>query len=158
MWTPIEQALSLWRAATAGGAVPFGHRAAETFRIEAGRPKFPADMNEETIALEARLDGAISFTKGCYVGQEVVSRATYIGQVHRQFVGFVLDAETPPAPHAAVAVAGKSVGSVTSAARSAWLGKTLALGYIRREHAAPETPVTVAGGPACVASLPFVRR
>jgi len=158
VWVPAREAEATARALLED-AVPFGYTAAEALRIESGRPKFPVDMNEETLALEARLELAISTTKGCYVGQEIVSRATHIGQVHRLLIGLEVDGE-PPARGAEVAADGRRVGAVTSAARSASLGKTVALGYVRRENAAPGTRLTVGGDaavPARVAELPFLR-
>jgi len=157
LWAPAAEADGLLHGLLDHGAVPFGHTAAEAHRIEAGRPKFPLDMNEDTIAVEARLESAISMTKGCYVGQEVVSRATYVGHVNRTLVGLEIDGTAVPPGGAGIAANGKPVGHVTSVARSATLGKTVGLGYIRREASGPGTEVTVDGAPARVAALPFVR-
>jgi len=158
VWLPAADSASMFRALLDAGAHPFGHEAAEALRIEAGRPKFPVDMNEDTLALEARLEPAISMTKGCYVGQEIVSRATHIGQVHRLLVGLSLDG-APPAPGAGLLAGGARVGAIASAAHSATLGTTIALGYVRRETAEPGTRLAVMGNPtaqATVAALPFL--
>lgn len=155
LWIPRDAAETVWRALLAAGAAPFGRAAEEALRIEAGRPRFPADMNERTIVLEARLEGAISMTKGCYVGQEVVSRATYVGRVNRALVGLSIDAAAPPAPGVEVHADGKAVGHLTSVARSARLDRTIALGYVRREFAEPGTALTLREGAALVEPLPF---
>ena len=159
LWIPVKEGVSTFCSLMEGGAVPFGAKAAEALRIETGRPLFGVDMDASTIVLEARLDDAISMTKGCYVGQEIVSRATYIGHVNRVLVGFDLGSQDPPPAGAEVFRGGKAVGRVTSAARSASLGRTVGLGYVRREFADPGTEVGVAAGPqtARVASLPFLR-
>ena len=160
LWVPPDGAAAVWQSLVDGRAVPFGLQAQEALRIEAGRPRYPADMNESTLAIEARLEPSISFTKGCYVGQEVVSRATRIGHVNRLLVGLAVDGLGSPAPGAAVAVDGKTLGAITSAARSEMLGSAIALGYVRREFSEPGTEVLVAGDPdrrARVAALPFVR-
>lgn len=157
VWAPAREGARLFDRLRRFGAAPIGLLAAEALRIEAGRPKYPMDMNEETLALEARLDDAISLTKGCYVGQEIVSRATYIGHVNRTLVGFEVEADRPPLSGAEVRAGSVVAGRVTSGARSAFLGKTIAMGYVRREWAGPGTPVNVAGAPARVAALPFVR-
>ncbi len=156
VWIPAEaDASQAWRRFTEAGATPFGLAAAEALRIEAGRPKSGVDMDETTLALEARLEPVISMTKGCYLGQEVVARIVNQGHVNRILVGFDVEGEEPPAHGDPVAVADATVGSVTSAARSEALQRVLALGYVRREHATPGTGVTIAGRPARVAALPF---
>ena len=157
LWIPAGDAAEFWRQILAAGATPFGQRAAEALRIEAGRPKYPEDMNEETLAVEARLEDAISATKGCYIGQEVVSRATNIGHVNRRLVGLRVDSESPPTARTKVDAAGKPVGFVTSAAKSASLGKVVALAYVRVGSDALGTPLAVEGASARVAALPFVR-
>jgi len=157
VWVPPEDATALWRRLLDAGAIPFGSQAHEALRIEAGRPRYPADMNETTLAIEARLEPSISFTKGCYVGQEVVSRATHVGHVNRVLVGFEIESPEAPPPGTDVSQGGKSVGHVTSAARSVSLAKTIGLGYVRRELAEPGTDVRVGGEDARVASLPFLR-
>ncbi|HEV8595753.1 MAG TPA: aminomethyltransferase family protein [Thermoplasmata archaeon] len=157
VWVPPDEAAELLRRAREGGARPIGAIAADALRVEAGRPAFPADLNEETLALEAPIEGAISLTKGCYVGQEAVSRATYVGQVNRLLIGFEVESEVPPDPGAEILFEGRVVGRVTSAVRSAHLGKTIGLGYVRRELAEPGTPVGVGEFAARIAALPFVR-
>ncbi len=137
------------------GATTIGDAAFEVLRIEAGVARQGADL-DDVIALEARLDkeGAVSFTKGCYMGQEVMARIDSRGHVNRLLVGLALGAATVPGTH--IKVDGKDVGRITSAAFSPTLGKTIALGYIRREHSEPGAAVTVGDVSGVVAALPFV--
>ncbi|MFM8535554.1 MAG: YgfZ/GcvT domain-containing protein [Acidimicrobiia bacterium] len=127
----------------------------EVIRIERGVPRFLADMTSETIPLEAGIeDRAISFTKGCYVGQEVIVRVTTRGggRVARKLVRWLADpaAEIVPPPDARITVADpsalaapKDVGRVTSAAYSPRLERVVGLGYVHRDCAAGDTDVTV---------------
>jgi folate-binding protein YgfZ len=109
-------------------------------RIEAGRPKFGVDMTTDTIPLEAGLlDRAISQTKGCYVGQEVVVRILHRGggKVIKHLVTLTFDEAVSEVPAAGTKLAhdGKDVGAVTSAARSLTTGRIIALGYVHRDAA-----------------------
>jgi folate-binding protein YgfZ len=119
----------------------------EVIRIERGVPRFLADMDEDTIPLEAGIeDRAISFTKGCYVGQEVIVRVTTRGggRVAKKLVGWIADAsaEIVPLPGAKIA-AGKDIGRVTSAAFSPSINRVVGLGYVHRDFLASGTEVTV---------------
>lgn len=124
----------------AAGIRPISRDLVDVFRIEAGRPAFGTDMDEHTIPLEAGLlDRAISLTKGCYVGQEVIVRVLHrgAGRVAKRLVRLAFDAalQTPPAPGTPLLVDGKESGRVTSSARSPRLGRVVALGYLAREDA-----------------------
>jgi tRNA-modifying protein YgfZ len=133
---------------------------AEAIRVEAGVPLFHRDMNEETIPLEAGIESrAISFTKGCYVGQEVVIRVLHRGhgRVVRKLVGLVLSATEPAAAGAIVRSSDREVGQVTSSAFSPALQKPIALAYVHRDFVMAGTAVLVDGANAVVAALPFVR-
>ena len=124
-----------WDAAVAARATPAGLAAWEIARVEAGRPEWGLDMDEGTIAQEANLEelGAISYTKGCYTGQEVVARVHFRGHVNRTLRGLRASGTTPPVYLAALFDAsGKAVGEVHSAVSSPRLGG-IALGMIRRE-------------------------
>ncbi len=128
-------------------------RRTETLRIEAGRPRFGLDMTTDTIPLEAGIeDRAISFTKGCYVGQEVIVRVTHRGhgRVARRLVSIVLPAGRVPGPGDAILAGDRQVGEITSATESPKLGSALALGYVQRDHAAAGTALTVNGSQARV--------
>jgi folate-binding protein YgfZ len=142
------------------GGVPVGSAAVETCRIEGGRPLFGADMNEDTIPLEAGIeDRAISLTKGCYVGQEVIIRVLHRGhgRVARKLVGLTLEpgAIVPSAGERLVA-GDRDIGWVTSAVESLALGRPLALGYVHRDYVEPGATLTVNAQAAIVARLPFV--
>lgn len=166
---PRERAAALHAALLAAGGADVDAAAAETVRVESGRPRFPVDMDGETIPLEAGIeDRAISFDKGCYVGQEVIVRILHRGggRVARRLVGLALgsagsdDAAAVPEPGAALRHEGEPVGRVTSAAASPALGQAIALGYLPRELAAAGTQVEVdlpAGrSGAVVTATPFV--
>ena len=123
----------------------------EMVRIESGIPRFGIDMDETNLAPEARLEGrAISYTKGCYIGQEVISRIRTYGQVARALRG--LRCEALPSKGDKLLLQGKEVGCVTSAVFSPVLNANIALGYVRREHNAIGT--TLDG--AEIVQLPFV--
>jgi folate-binding protein YgfZ len=160
-WTPAAHGAALWRALVAEGARPVGVEALNVLRMEAGMPWYGHDVDETVILPETRLEQLVSYTKGCYIGQEVVARVKYRGHVNRALSGLVLDGNRVPAPGAAVVADGKEVGRITSAVRSLALGRPIALGYLRREHFAPGSAVGVQEGgallPARVAELPFVR-
>ncbi|RPJ58361.1 MAG: aminomethyl transferase family protein [Acidobacteria bacterium] len=111
---------------------------ADLLRLERGVPVFGVDMNESNNPIEVGLDDAISLNKGCYVGQEVVSKATYVGGVSRYLRSLSVMTEKPVRAGAEVLVEeGKRVGHVTSAAFSPALGQTVALAYVKRDYAEP---------------------
>jgi folate-binding protein YgfZ len=145
---------ALRRAGAAYGLVEGGPEALEILRIEAGVPQLFAELDGDVLPAEARLERAISQTKGCYTGQEIVARLAFRGHVNHLLVGFALEGGCPPAPGAAVSVQGRVVGEVTSACLSPAAG-VIALGYVRASFAEPGTGVTVDARPARVAALPF---
>src|SRR5207245_3582017 len=120
--------------------------ALEVLRIEAAVPKWGVDMDETTIPNEAGLEArAISYDKGCYIGQETIARIKTYGHVNRQLVQLAAPGEVLPG--AKLSAGGGEVGQVTSVARSNRLGKVLALGYVRREVASPGTKLMVGQQP-----------
>jgi tRNA-modifying protein YgfZ len=160
-----ERAPAFAAAARDAGAVEAGEEAAETLRLEAGRPRFGADMDEHTIPLEAGIEGrAISLTKGCYPGQEVITRVLHRGhgRVAKKLVGLVVGDERAPAHGDRVVHGDNDVGTVTSAAISPRVGRPIALGYVQRDFVAAGTPLLIVHGDerlsATVADLPFVGR
>ena len=133
------------------GAVQVTDEVAEALRIEAGRPRFGVDMTTDTIPLEAGIeDRAISFTKGCYVGQEVIVRVMHRGhgRVARRLVSIVIPDGDVPARGEKILLGDRAVGEITSATASPKMGSPLALGYVQREHAVAGTEVTVGGSQA----------
>lgn len=145
-----------------------GMDALEAVRIEAGVPRFGSDMSEENFPPEARIeDRAISYTKGCYMGQETIARIKTYGHVNRLLVGLLPDTEQPithgaPLYHpdvTSVLREHKEAGYVTSSIVSPALKRVIALGYVHRTLATPGTTVSVGSEnpiPATVVSLPFV--
>jgi folate-binding protein YgfZ len=144
----------LREALLAAGAVEASAAAAEILRIEAGRPRYGAEMGSETMPAEAGIvEDAVSFTKGCYIGQETVARLHYKGKPNRHLRGLRLSA--PSAPGAALRLGEKEVGRLGSAAVSPALGP-IGLAILRRE-AEPGAEVLVGedGVTAEVTALPF---
>ena len=147
-------------ALAAAGAVRVSESDAEAVRIESGRPRFGVDMNADTIPLEAGLEaGAISRSKGCYVGQEVIVRVQDRGhgRVAKRLVGLTFDADAqPPAPGAPIVSGDREIGRVTSATWSPALARPIALGYVHRDFVEPGTQVAVEAVAAVVTALPLV--
>jgi folate-binding protein YgfZ len=141
------------------GAQPVGEDTLEVLRIEAGIARYGRDMDETNIVTETNLDDAVSYTKGCYVGQEIIVRIKHRGHVAKKLTGLRL--ETDRAIESGTIIRstdGSEIGKVTSAAFSPTLGNTIGLGYVRYEHLAAGTSVTVDDGiAATVTELPFVR-
>ncbi len=135
VWSPNTTSPAIFQGISSDADV-------DALRIEAGRPKFGVDMTTDTIPLEAGLlDRAISQTKGCYVGQEVVVRILHRGggKVVKHLVTLAFDDAVSDVPAAGTVLAhsGKDVGAVTSAARSLTTGRIIALGYVHRDAATP---------------------
>jgi folate-binding protein YgfZ len=140
----------------------------EVLRVEAGIPALGAELDEEVLPAEAHLDHAISTTKGCYTGQEIVARLRSRGQVNHLLVGLRFcdgqgdaegdrkgDGEELPALGEKLFAGERETGEVTSVCRSATAGP-IGLGYVRREHAEPSTLLRVGDSKARVSALPFV--
>jgi folate-binding protein YgfZ len=140
-----------------------GWRAFETARIEAGIPRFGADMDETNIPLECGIERrAIVYSKGCYIGQEVINRIHSVGHVNRELRGLrlAIDLKTLPARGDKLFHAGKEAGYVTSAVKSPVFGN-IAFGYVRREanQIGNELMLRTAAGesPVKIVALPFVK-
>jgi tRNA-modifying protein YgfZ len=164
LWIGAEQSGALTAALRSADALAVDPEAADVCRIENGRPLFGRDMTTDTIPLEAGIDDrAISLTKGCYVGQEIIIRVLHRGQgrVARRLVGLTLDpTANVPAGGSAIRADDREIGLVTSAAMSPALGRPIALAYVHRDFVEPGTAVSVLsdeGLPAVVTRLPFVR-
>jgi folate-binding protein YgfZ len=158
---PSAQLEALDRALSAHGADVIGGRTADVLRVEAGVPLYGVDMNDETIPLEAGIESrAISFTKGCYVGQEVIIRVLHRGhgRIARRLVGVVFDAGGAVGPGAALNIGDTTIGNVTSSVTSLALDRPIALAYVKRDFSVHGTRVVTAGGIAGeVVPLPFSR-
>jgi folate-binding protein YgfZ len=142
---------------------PAGWQALETVRIEAAIPRFRQDMDESNLAPETGIESrAISYSKGCYIGQEVIARIRTYGQVAKTLRGLKFDAEASnlPAHGDKLFLGDREVGYVTSTVISPALGVAIGLGYVRREHNEIGTEL-IAGNasrpiPARIVDLPFV--
>ena len=160
-WAAAAHGPALWKALREAGGAPVGAEATEVLRVEAGIPAFGADVDENLILPETRLDQLVSYTKGCYIGQETVARVKYRGHVNRGLSGLVVEGKEVPTSGDVVLAEDKEVGRVTSAVHSIALGKPIALGYVRREHFEPGSAVAVRVRdqlvPARVVELPFVK-
>lgn len=145
------------------GARQSGLGAFEIARIEAGVPREGVDAGENYIILESGLDSAVSYTKGCYLGQEVIARIHWRGQPAKRLRGLLIDADQPPSPGAQLfADDGKKVGEITSSARSLALDRPIALGYVHRYYLTTGTKFTLKQdeadvGRAQLVELPFVK-
>jgi tRNA-modifying protein YgfZ len=149
-----DDAPRLRGALTAAGAVEVGAEAAEVVRIEAGTPRFGAEMSTETMPAEAGIvERAVSFTKGCYIGQEPVARLHYKGRPNRRLRGLVLSG--PAVAGESLRLGEKDVGRIGSACVSPARGP-IALAIVRREaEPGAELAVGEDGVTACVIDLPF---
>ncbi len=147
-------------ALEAAAAIRASEEDVEAVRVESGRPWFGLDMDADTIPLEAGLEErAISRSKGCYVGQEVIVRVQDRGhgRVARRLAGLTFDAGAAiPARGVAIRAGDRDIGRVTSAVWSPSLARPIALGYLHRNFLEPGTHVTVGDAAAVVATLPFV--
>lgn len=160
VWVGAKGMMGVWGAACGQaptyGTLSCGFEALESLRIEAGIPRYGAELDEETMIHEAGLLNAVSFTKGCYVGQEIVERTRTRGHANWRLVGLIVESPSPPAPGEKLLANAQEVGEVTSSCASPTLAKTIALAYVRREAAEPGTKLALTSGAAAsVTSLPF---
>jgi tRNA-modifying protein YgfZ len=112
----------------AAGAEPADAEAARVVRLEHGKPRFSEDISERFLAQEANQPHALHFSKGCYLGQEIVERVRSRGQIHRVLKPLILDMKEPPAPGSKL---DDGTTEITSAAHSPALDKVVALAYVR---------------------------
>jgi len=153
----ITEAAAIRSALIAEGAMDCDAEAAEAFRILNGIPRYGTDIRDKDLPQETSQTRALSFSKGCYIGQEIVERIRSRGAVHRTFGGFLLEGEVP-ARGTVLELDGKAVGEITSAAAIPLQSgeRRLALGYIRREALLQKKPLSYTGGVATPVDLPFV--
>jgi folate-binding protein YgfZ len=156
LWLSPNQVGLLRDALTKAGATRSGTTALELLRIAAGIPRYGQDIRERDLPQETEQQRAVHFSKGCYIGQEIVERIRSRGNVHRKFIG--LEVQGPlPAVGTKIQADGKDIGEITSAASLPLAGgdRAVALGYIRREAATPGAHVQAGGTQLSVAALPF---
>ena len=125
------------------GLQPVGLEALDLQRLEIGTPLYGIDMDENRIPLEVDIGEAISYTKGCYIGQEVVARATYLGSVNRKLIGLLFSTKIPAQKGDKVFIADKEVGWISSSLYSPNLKRAIAFAFIRKEGWNPGTKVKV---------------
>ncbi len=148
-----EQGVHMIRAAQEAGAVQADGAAWEAVRIEHGAPEHGHELTEDANPLEAGLKSLVSFTKGCYVGQEVVARLDTYDKVQRVLAGLLSDA--PLNVGDTLISEGREVGRVTSAAYSPGLKQHVGLAYVRRVDATSGAQLEAPGGPVTLAGLPL---
>jgi aminomethyltransferase len=133
VWASPEHAKMVWEALVAAGATLVGASALNLFRIARGIPQFGQDIRDRDLPQETGQARALNFSKGCYLGQEIVERIRSRGAVHRQFTMF--EVEGPVEPGSKILAEGKDVGEITSSAILPFPSgdRPVALGYLRRE-------------------------
>jgi folate-binding protein YgfZ len=156
LWVAPEHASPIRERLVKESATPVGTSALELVRVACGIPRYGQDIRERDLPQETEQTRALNFNKGCYIGQEIVERIRSRGAVHRKFSGFLADGSGPIAAGTRIACEGKDVGEVTSSTSLSITGrsKTIALGYIRREVAAPGRAVMIGETKATIVDLP----
>lgn len=138
-----------------------GCQALDLLRLEAGTPRYGVDMDEGNLLLETGLDDAVSFQKGCYLGQEVIERIHSRGHVNKKLTGLILAGETAAHRGDPIYSSDQEIGKITSSRLSPMLKRPIALGYVHRDYLAPGTEVSVRHEGksirARISSLPFYR-
>src|SRR5215472_4718882 len=153
VWIAAEECAVLWDALVEAGARPAGFEAYELMRVWSGRPRFGTDIRDRDLPQETGQQRALNFSKGCYVGQEIVERIRSRAQVHRQLTRFEIEG-TPPAPGTRFQSDHRDVAEITSVAKIP-SGPTVALGYARRDAVRPGAVFEVNGTRARVQDLPL---
>jgi folate-binding protein YgfZ len=138
---PVGDLAALWEALAQAGARPCGYEAAEQVRVAHGAPRFGAELDPSVLFNEVELSGAVSFTKGCYLGQEVVERVDARGRLGRRLLGLRAEADVPLVPGMVICNDARDLGTVTSAAT--WQGQALGMGLVHRAANEPGTQVWV---------------
>ncbi len=151
---------ALWSALAGAGAVPMGQDALEVLKVERGEPWYGTEMGDAYNPLETGLWGSISFTKGCYIGQEVIARLDTYQKIQRHLVSLDISPDAAVEQGAKLTREGRQVGHVTSVARVPTTGRTISMAYVRKEAAAVGTRLAIDGNDGAWAevqaqALPF---
>jgi folate-binding protein YgfZ len=157
LWVSGNDGDSAWNLLLEAGAQEIHGETLETFRVACGTPKLGVDIRQRDLPQETGQDRALNFSKGCYIGQEIVERIRSRGAVHRTLVGF--EFEGPPAsPGTRVQSDGKDVGEITSVAAIPAGGNSpvVALGYLRKEFMSLDKTLTAGDSKLRVTALPFL--
>ncbi len=143
-----EDAQTVWEAIVAAGAVPIGTAAYEVIRVEEGAPEYGRELSEDYNPLETGLWGSISFTKGCYIGQEVIARLDTYQKVQKHLVSLSFEPDASVEAGVKLASDGKEVGQVTSVVKLPNTGNLIGLGYVRKEASEAGSVISLAGSGA----------
>jgi folate-binding protein YgfZ len=156
LWLSPDQVTLVRDALIKARATPVGTTSLELLRIAAGIPRYGQDIRERDLPQETEQQRALHFSKGCYIGQEIVERIRSRGNVHRKFTGFEIQGELP-ALGTKIQSDDRDIGEITSVASLPLAGgeRPVALGYIRREMVTPGKQVQVGSTQLSVAALPF---
>jgi folate-binding protein YgfZ len=154
-WLDPNKAQELWNLLVKAGAKPVGAEALEKWRVLQGIPNYGQDIRDRDLPQETEQTQALNFTKGCYIGQEIVERIRSRGQVHRKFTGFMFGDHVPALRK--YESEGRALAEITSIAKVATAAgpKNIGLGYVRREALAAGPKITLDGVEATVVDLPF---
>jgi folate-binding protein YgfZ len=155
LWLDPNKAQELWNLLVKAGARPVGAEALEMWRILQGIPSYGQDIRDRDLPQETEQSQALNFTKGCYIGQEIVERIRSRGQVHRKFTGFVFGDRVPGLRK--YESEGRALAEITSIARIPTTKglRNIGLGYVRREALAAGPKLTLDGIQATAVDLPF---
>jgi len=154
---PLREELLAWPGGERGGVRPVGGEALEAVRAEAGIPRFGQDFGPQNFPQETGAEEAVSYTKGCYLGQEVVARIHYRGGVQKTLCGLVFEGSAAPAPGTALLYEGREAGAIGTAVHSPALDRPIGLAVLHRRAAAPGSRLELAGGGSAeVRPLPLV--
>jgi folate-binding protein YgfZ len=155
IWLDADQAQNLWPKLISSGAKPVGTEALEMWRVLRGIPNYGQDIRDRDLPQETEQMQALTFTKGCYIGQEIVERIRARGQVHRKFTGFVFGDQAPAIGK--YEAEGRALAEITTIARVPTPDgdKNIGLGYVRREALAAGPKISLNGLEATVVDLPF---
>ena len=154
LWLDSTRAQAIWDRLAGAGGQPVGAEALELWRVLRGIPQYGQDIRDRDLPQETGQAQALHFSKGCYIGQEIVERIRSRGQVHRRFTGFEFDRMPAPGKYEAE---GRTLAEVTTVARVPIAGgeKLIGLGYVRNEAAPAGAVLDLGGAKARVADLPF---
>ena len=141
-----EEVEKVWGVLVSNGAVPIGMDAYDALRVEAGRPDYGKELGELYNPLEAGLTGAVSFTKGCYIGQEVIARLDTYDKVQKHLVALTFSGEELVKEGMALCRQGREVGTVTSVVKVPTTGRLVGMGYLRKAVAQAGSKLSLGDG------------
>jgi folate-binding protein YgfZ len=155
LWLDPDKAQELWNLLVKAGAKPVGAEALEMWRVLQGIPNYGQDIRDRDLPQETEQTQALNFTKGCYIGQEIVERIRSRGQVHRKFTGFIFGDRVPG--RGKYEAEGRALAEITSIAKvpTSQGPRNIGLGYVRREAIAAGPKIALGGVEATTVDLPF---